>query len=94
MDQVINTVYFKFHGMGKVCMKHIHNSIIVLLWKMVKNMFFLDNEHVGMGKWSPPPPPKKKSCLFMSDAWFQKIILLGYGFFVAGIISYVAKVYL
>ena len=30
----------------------------------------------------------------MSDAWFQKIILLGYDFFVAAIISYVAKVYL
>ena len=75
-------------SMGKVGMKHI----IVLLWKMVKNMFFLDSEHVGIGKWSPPH--KKKSCLFMSDAWFQKIILLGYDFFVAAIISYVAKVYL
>ena len=68
-----------------------HNSIIVLLWKMVKNMFFLDSEHVGMGKWPlpPTPPPKKKinCCLFMSDAWFQKIILLGYDFFVAAIIS-------
>ena len=30
----------------------------------------------------------------MSDAWFEKIILLGYDFFVAAIISYVAKVYL
>ena len=73
--------------MEKVCMKHI----IVLLSKMVQNMFFLDSEHVGMGKWCPPP---KKSCLFMLDAWFQKIILLGYDFFVAAIISYVAKVYL
>ena len=37
----------------------------------------------------PDPPPKKKinCCLFMSDAWFQKIILLGYDFFVAAIIS-------
>ena len=57
---------------------------------MVQNMFFLDSEHVGMGKWSPPP--KKKSCLFMLDAWFQKIILLDYDFFVAAIIN-VAKVY-
>ena len=69
-----------------------HNSIIVLLWKMVKNMFFLDSEQVGMGKW--PPPKKKNCCLFMSDAWFPKIILLGYDFFVAAIISYVPKVYL
>ena len=84
MDQVINTVYFK------VCMKHI----IVLLWKIVKNMFFLDNEHVGMGKWSTPPSKKKKSCFIMLDAWFQKIILLGYDFFVAAIIRNVAKVYL
>ena len=68
-----------------------HNSIIVLLWKMVKNMFFLDSEHVGMGKWSPSP---QKSCLFLSVAWFQKIILLGYDFFVAAIIRYVAKVHL
>ena len=71
--------------MEKVYMKHI----IVLLWKMVKNMFFLGSKHVGVGKWSP-----QKSCLFMLDAWFQKIILLGYDFFVAAIISYVAKVYL
>ena len=62
------------------------NSIIVLLWKIVKNMFFLDSEHVGMGKW-PPQKKKKKRCLFMSDAWFQKIILLGYDFSVAAIIS-------
>ena len=59
---------------------------------MVKDMFFLDSEHVGMGKLSPPQ--KKKSCLFMLDARFQKIILLGYDFFVAAIISYVVKVYL
>ena len=57
---------------------------------MVKNMFFLDSGHVGMGN----DPPPKKSCFFMSDAWFQKIILLGYDFFVAAIISYVVKVYL
>ena len=31
------------------------------------------------------PPPKKKSCFIMLDAWFQKIILLGYDFFVAAI---------
>ena len=30
----------------------------------------------------------------MLDARFQKIILLGYDFFVAAIISYVVKVYL
>ena len=30
----------------------------------------------------------------MLDAWFQKIILLGYDFFVAAIIRYVAKAYL
>ena len=30
----------------------------------------------------------------MSDAWFQKIILLGYDFSAAAIISYVAKIYL
>ena len=40
-----------------------------------------------------PPPQKKFICLFMLDAWFQKI-LLGYDFFVAAIIRYVAKVYL
>ena len=74
-------------SVGKVGMKHI----IVLLWKMVKNMFFLDSEHLGMEKCSPA---KKVICLFMLDAWFQKIILLGYDFFVAAIISYVVKVYL
>ena len=74
--------------MEKICMKHI----IVLLWKMVQNMFYLDSDHGGMGKWSPPP--KKRSCLFMLDAWFQKIIISDYDFFVAAIISYVAKVYL
>ena len=48
---------------------------------MVKNMFFLDSEHVGMGKSPPPAPPSippKVACLFMLDAWFQNIILLGY----------------
>ena len=35
----------------------------------------------------PPPQKKKKSCFIMLDAWFQKIILLGYDFFVAAIIS-------
>ena len=30
----------------------------------------------------------------MLDAWFLKIILLGYAFFVAAIIRYVAKVFL
>ena len=54
-------------------------------------MFFLDSEHLGMEKCSPA---KKVICLFMLDAWFQKIILLGYDFFVAAIIRYVAKVYL
>ena len=51
-----------------------------------------------MEEWGndPPPPQKKKkrSCLFMLDAWFQKIIISDYDFFVAAIISYVAKVYL
>ena len=59
-------------------------------------MFFLNSEHVGMGKYFPPPPPipQKVACLFMLDAWLQKIILLGYDFFVAAIIRYVAKAYL
>ena len=39
-------------------------------------------------------PRKKVVCLFMLDAWFQKIVLLGYDFFVAAIIRYVAKVHL
>ena len=45
---------------------------------MVENMFFLDSEHVEMEKCSPAPPlPKKKVvCLFISNAWFKKIILL------------------
>ena len=65
-------------------------------------MFFLDSEHVGMGKLSltpPRPPPsqkkkKEKRFLFMLDAWFQKIILIAYDFFAAAIISYVVKFYL
>ena len=62
---------------------------------MTENMFFLDSEHVGMGNAPPPPsPPKKVVCLLMLDAWFLKTILLGYDFFVAAIIRYVAKVYL
>ena len=36
----------------------------------------------------------QKSCLFTLDGCFQKIILLGYDFFVAAIIRYVVKVYL
>ena len=59
---------------------------------MVENMLFLDSEHVGMG--NAPPQKKKVVCLFMLDAWFLKIILLGYDFFVAAIIRYVAKVYM
>ena len=56
---------------------------------MVKNMFFLDSKHVGMGKCSPP----QKSCLFKLDAWFLKIILLGHDFSVVAI-RYMAKVYI
>ena len=37
--------------------------------------------------------PPKKSCLFKLDAWFLKIILLGYDFSVAAI-RYMAKVYI
>ena len=57
---------------------------------MIENMFFLDNEHVGMGGMLPP---KKVICLLMLYAWFPKTILLGYDFFVAAIIRYTAKVY-
>ena len=32
-------------------------------------------------------PPQKIICLFMLDAWFQKIILLVYDIFVAAIVS-------
>lgn len=35
--------------MAKVCTKHI----LRLLWKMVENTFFLENEHVGMGEILP-----------------------------------------
>ena len=35
--------------MRKICRKHI----LRLLWKMVENMFFLDSEHVGMGRMLP-----------------------------------------
>ena len=41
---------------------------------MIENMFFLDNEHVGMGGMLPP---KKVICLLMLYAWFPKTILLG-----------------
>ena len=61
--------------MGKVCIKHR----IGLLQKMVENMFFLDSEHAEMRKCFPP----KFVRLFILDAWFLKIILLGYDFFVA-----------
>ena len=57
---------------------------------MIENMFFLDSEHVGMGN----AHPQKVICLLMLDAWFLKIILLGYDIFVAAIIRYVAKVYM
>ena len=53
---------------------------------MVENMFFLESEHVGIGN----APSKKVVCLFMLDARFLKTILLGYDFFVAAIIRYVA----
>ena len=86
MDQVINNIQYISSSMGKVCVKHI-----IVLWKMVKNMFLLDSEHVRMMKCTSP---HKKSCLFMVDAWFQKIILQGYDFFVAAVIRYAAKVYL
>ena len=65
---------------------------------MVENVFFLDIEHTGMGRGGcnlpPPPHSKKVACLFMLYAWFLNIILLGYDFFVAAIIWYVAKVYI
>ena len=49
-------------------------------------MFFLDYEHVEMGKCFP----KKSVFLFMLDAWFLKIILICYDFFVAAVIRHVA----
>ena len=50
---------------------------------MVENMFFLDSEHVRMGRMnSPLPPPTKKIiCFFILYAWFLKIILLVHDFF-------------
>ena len=36
--------------MGKVCTQHI----LRLLWKIVKNMFFVNIEHVGMEGNAPP----------------------------------------
>ena len=53
---------------------------------MVENMFFLDYEHVEVGKCFP----QKSVFLFMLDAWFLKIILICYDFFVAAVIRYVA----
>ena len=80
MDQVINNIHYISSSMGKVCI--MKNAMV--LWKTVKNMFFLDSDHVGMGECSPPPSQKKKEgCLFTLDGCFQKIILLGYDFFVA-----------
>ena len=61
---------------------------------MDENMLFLDSEHVGMGNAPPPPQKKKVVCLFMLDAWFLKIISIGYDFFVAVMTRYVAKVYM
>ena len=58
---------------------------------MVQNMFFLDSELIGMGVMLSP---RKTVCLFMFYAWFLKIILVGYDFFGAAIIRYVAKVYI
>ena len=47
-------------------------------------MIFLDSEHVGMGEMLPL---KKVISLFLLNAWFLKIILVG-DFFVAAIIRY------
>ena len=82
MDQVINNIQYTSSPLGKVCMKHI-----IVLWKMVKNMFFLDSEHVEMMKWTPLPPPKKKIKLFVH------VRCLDDDFFVAAVIRYAAKVY-
>ena len=54
-------------------------------------MFFLDSELIGMGVMLSP---RKTVCLFMFYAWFLKIILVGYDFFGAALIRYVAKVYI
>ena len=57
---------------------------------MVENLLFVDSEDVGKGKCFT-----QKICFLVHlDAWFLKIILLGYAFFVAAIIRYVAKVFL
>ena len=58
-------------------------------------MFFLDSEHVRMGRMnSPLPPPTKKIIWFFKlYVWFLKIILLVHDFFfVAAIIKYALKV--
>ena len=51
-------------------------------------------EWEGEDATSPPLHSKNVACLFMLYAWFLNIILLGYAFFVAAIIWYVAKVYI
>ena len=51
---------------------------------MVKNMFFLDSEHVEMMKWTPPPQKIKL---------FVHVRCLDDDFFVAAVIRYAAKVY-
>ena len=56
---------------------------------MVENMFFLDNEHIGIGEMLPP----KKLFVCSCYACFLKIILQVMDFFVAAIIRYVAKFY-
>ena len=79
---------FKFYG------ESMHEAHISIVLKMVENNFFLDSEHVRMGGMPPPPRlPKRVVCLFMLYAWFLKLILLGYNFFVAAIIRYAVKVY-
>ena len=56
---------------------------------MVEKMFFLDNEHIGIGEMLPP----KKLFVCSCYACFLKIILQVMDFFVAAIIRYVAKFY-
>ena len=88
MGQVINNIEYISGFMGKVCMKHI----IILFWKMVQNMFFLDSEHAAMGKCSPP---QKKSCMFVHvRCLVPKNYFTRLYFFVAAVIMYVAKVYI
>ena len=41
----------------------MHKTHIRLLRKMIENMFFLDTEHVGMGRM--PPLPKKKITIYI-----------------------------